>query len=146
MLPKDTQTLARQVFGHMMKKDAFSKWLRLQLDDITEGQCRMHYTILPEMLNGFGTTHGGILFAAADSVFAFACNSHGLSAVALEASIHYFRPVHAGETLSVQAELVFLGRKTGVYHVRTTNEKGEEVCRFKGTSYRSSRPALPASS
>jgi acyl-CoA thioesterase len=133
---------ALRIFECMMENDSFSAWLGLTLDEITEGNCRMHYLIKPEMLNGFGKTHGGILFAASDSVFAFACNSHGLAAVALEASIHYFRSVHVHETLNVTANLVFLGNKTGVYDVRTENEKGELVCQFKGTSYRSNKPAL----
>lgn len=133
---------ARLIYGRMMENDKFSEWLGLELDEISEGLCQMHYTIKQDMLNGFGKTHGGILFAASDSAFAFCCNSHGLVAVALEASIHYFRPVQVGEVLSVKAELIFLGNKTGVYEVRTETEKGELVCKFKGTSYRSSKPAL----
>lgn len=141
-MERDKENKAQKIFECMMENDQFSAWLGLELDEIAEGSCLMHYTILPEMLNGFGKTHGGILFAASDSVFAFACNSHGLAAVALEASIHYFLPVSAGELLSVKAELVFLGNRTGVYDVRTANEKGEIVCQFKGTAYRSNKPAL----
>jgi len=33
------------------------------------------------MLNGHAVCHGGIVFALADSAFAFACNSHNESTV-----------------------------------------------------------------
>ena len=94
------------------------------------------------MLNGFGTIHGGALFAAADSAFAFACNSHGRLAVALDVSITFTRSAAVGEILSVEAKEVHLGNKTSVYEVKTTNEKGDLIALFKGTAYRTSKEIL----
>lgn len=133
---------ALQIYGKMMEKDHFTAWLGLKLDAIEEGHCQMHFTLKSEMSNGFGSVHGGILFSAADSVFAFACNSHGQVAVALEASIHFFRPAFPGETLKIMADLIFLGKRTGVYEVNILNAKNELICRFKGTAHRTSRAAL----
>lgn len=133
---------SRQIYERMMEKDCFTAWLGLQLDHIEEGCCQMHFTLKPEMSNGFGSIHGGVLFAAADSVFAFACNSHGLVAVALEASIHFLRPAFPGDKLTVKADLIFLGKRTGVYEVKTFNEQNELISLFKATAYRSQKPAL----
>lgn len=133
---------AQRIYGKMMKTDRFTAWMGLKLDEIDEGSCQMHYILRQDMLNGFNTAHGGVLFAASDSAFAFACNSHGLVTVALEASIHYLRPVVAEERLSVCAKLIHLGGRTGLYEVSTINEKGELVCLFKGTAYRSKKAAL----
>ncbi|MBS1605146.1 MAG: hotdog fold thioesterase, partial [Bacteroidetes bacterium] len=83
--------------------------------------------------------HGGILFSAADSAFAFACNSHGPLTVALDANIQYARPTRAGESLNVEAKEIHLGNRTGIYEVRITNAQGQLVALFKGTSYRVSR-------
>jgi acyl-CoA thioesterase len=41
-------------------------------------------TVRADMLNGHGTCHGGLVFALADSAFAFACNSRGVRTVAPE--------------------------------------------------------------
>jgi acyl-CoA thioesterase len=90
------------------------------------------------MMNGFNSVHGGILFAAADSAFAFACNSYGHLTVALDASVSFTKPVKTGELLNVEAVEIFLGNKIGIYDVRTTNEKDELVALFKGTAYRTS--------
>ena len=62
-------TLPEQVLEKMMSLDAFSQWLGLEIDSITEGGCCLHFTIRPEMLNGHQTVHGGIIFSAADSAF-----------------------------------------------------------------------------
>ena len=127
-----------QVLAIMLEKDRFSHWLGLEIDAIGAGYCKLHYTIRDDMLNGFERAHGGILFSAADSAFAFACNSHGRITVALDVSITFARPAKAGDRLVVEAKEVYLGNKTSVYDIRTTNEGGELVALFKGTAYRTS--------
>ena len=122
----------------MLKKDRFSEWLGLQVTEFGRGYCKLQYRITEDMMNGFNSIHGGVLFAAADSAFAFACNSYGHLTVALDASVHFTKPVTTGELLQVEAVEVFLGNKIGIYDVRTTNEKSELVALFKGTAYRTS--------
>ncbi|MBS1933276.1 MAG: hotdog fold thioesterase [Bacteroidetes bacterium] len=129
----------KEVLDIMLHHDNFSKWLGLEIDEHRIGFCKLHFRITDVMLNGFRNIHGGVLFSASDSAFAFACNSHGTLTVALDASINFMRQVMAGEILTVEAEEVYLGNKTGVYEIRTTNEKNELVCTFKGTAYRTSK-------
>ncbi len=135
-------TKPEQVLEKMFQNDAFSRWLGLVVDEITEGGCRLHYTVKPDMLNGFGIIHGGVVFSAADSAFAFACNSHGLLAVALDVSITFTKAAKEGEILKVEAKEVHLGNKTSVYDIITRNEKGDIVAIFKGTAYRTSKNIL----
>jgi acyl-CoA thioesterase len=127
-----------EVLKIMLKRDRFTEWLGLQIIEIRLGYCKLKYRITEDMMNGFDSIHGGILFAAADSAFAFACNSHGHLTVALDASVHFTKPAKVGELLQVEAIEVFLGNKIGIYDVRTTNEKDELVALFKGTAYRTS--------
>lgn len=128
-----------EILKVMLEKDMFTQWLGLQIDEHGKGYCKLHYRVTDIMLNGFSNIHGGILFAASDSAFAFACNSHGNITVALDVSISFTRPVKSGELLTVEAREVYLGNKIGVYDIRTTNEKDELVALFKGTAYRTSR-------
>jgi acyl-CoA thioesterase len=130
---------ARAIADQMMKNDRFSQWLGLEVDECTLGYCRLRYRITEDMLNGFHSVHGGVLFSAADSAFAFACNSHGILTVALDVSITFTRPSRVGDLLTVEAKELYLGNKTGLYEVRTTNPEGELIALFKGTSYRTSK-------
>ncbi len=129
----------KQVLQRMLQHDKFTEWLGLVVDEIGSGYCKLHYTVKEEMLNGFHSIHGGVLFSAADSAFAFACNSHGVLTVALDVSISFTRAAKPGEILTVEATELHLGNKTGVYDVRTTNQSGELVAWFKGTAYRTSK-------
>jgi acyl-CoA thioesterase len=128
-----------EILKTLLKKDRFTEWLGLQIDEYKKGYCKLHYSVNDDMLNGFNSIHGGILFAASDSAFAFACNSHGNITVALEVSIHFMRQAKSGDLLTVEAVEVFLGNKIGVYDIRTTNENGELVSLFRGTAYRTDK-------
>ncbi len=128
-----------EITALMMEKDRFSRWLGLVIEESGIGYCRLNYRVTADMLNGFDIVHGGVLFSAADSAFAFACNSYGWVTVALEVSINFTRPARAGDLLTVEARELHLGNKVGVYDVRTTNEGGELVALFKGTAYRTAK-------
>ncbi|MCC9167963.1 hydroxyphenylacetyl-CoA thioesterase PaaI [Pontibacter harenae] len=134
-----TISKADEVLQRMLAKDAFSKWLGLEVDEIGEGFCRLHFQVREDMLNGFGTLHGGVTYAAADSAFAFACNSHGRLSVALSTSMDYLEAGKIGDVLTVEAKEEGLKNKIGVYQIRITNQEGLLLALFKGTSYRTSK-------
>jgi acyl-CoA thioesterase len=129
-----------EVLEVMLGRDRFSAWMGLEVDEIGSGFCRLHYRVTETMLNGYGVIHGGVLFSAADSAFAFACNSHGILAVGLDVSISYARPAREGELLKVEAKEEHAGNRIGIYEVRTINAQGELVALFKGTAYRTGKP------
>jgi acyl-CoA thioesterase len=131
-----------EVLKIMLKRDRFTRWLGLQIDEHKKGYCRLHYRVNEDMLNGFEIIHGGVLFSAADSAFAFACNSHGRITVALDVTISFARPARVGDLLTVEAVEVHLGNKISIYDIKTTNEQGELIALFKGTAYRTSKFVL----
>ena len=130
--------LSNRVYQKMWEKDYFSQWMGLKMITVGKGHCKFSYRVRKEMLNGFGMLHGGILFSAADSAFAFACNSHGRISVALDVSVTFTKPAKLEEELYVEAMEVYLGNKTAVYEVKTNNYAGDLIAIFKGTCYRTS--------
>lgn len=133
------ENIADRVLSAMLGKDNFSKWLGIIVDEHKEGYCLLHFTVREEMLNGFGIAHGGIIFSAADSAFAFACNSHGKLSVALDVTISFIRTATAGEVITVEAKEVHNGNRTGFYDISVTNGRNELVAMFKGTAYRTGK-------
>ena len=89
-------TLARRVVAAMMKKDAFSQWLGIEMLEVDVRRVAVRMTVRPEMLNGFGVCHGGVTFALADTALACACNSTKHVAMSIENTIRYPAPVQAG--------------------------------------------------
>jgi acyl-CoA thioesterase len=87
------------------------------------------------MTNGHGICHGGLVFALADSAFAFACNSHGANTVAAGAAIEFLRPAREGDLLTAVATERWRAGRSGIYEIEVTNQDGETVALFRGRSH-----------
>src|SRR5699024_10122662 len=119
-----------------MEKDAFSRWLGIGILKIEPGYAKIKMAVRPEMVNGFGIIHGGVTHSFSDSALAFASNSYGRIAVALETNISYHKPVHKRDELTAETEELSLGRTTGVYDISVTNQRDDKVATFRGTVFR----------
>ena len=124
----------------MYRNDRVSQNLGLEILEVTPGSVRLTMLVRPEMLNGHGLCHGGIIFSLADSAFAFACNSHGEPMVAAGATIEFLAPTPGGELLTALATEVSRSTRHGIYDVRVTMGSGDTVALFRGRSARL-RPA-----
>jgi acyl-CoA thioesterase len=127
-----------QIVTHMLENDAFSQWLGVKITKVEEGACNLRCTVHDGMLNGYKITHGGAIFSLADSAIAFASASYGRLAVAIDHSISFIKKAVPGDTLSVKAETVSMGYKTGVIRVEIKNQDNELIAIIKGTVYRTS--------
>lgn len=135
----NSKELAHAVVDKMIEHDAFSRWLGIKRLSTEPGRSSLSITIRKEMLNGFGTVHGGVSFSLADSALAFAANSHGRHSVLLESSMSFTKPSHEGDILTAIAEEVHISNRIGIYQVVVKNQKQETVGLFKGTVFRTSK-------
>ena len=135
----EANTLAQKVVDTMMIHDKFSQWLGITIIEISEGYSKIKMTVREEMINGFGSVHGGIAFSLADSAFAFACNNRNNISVALDVTISFTKAVHVGDELIAEAKEVHNGKSTGVYMITVTNQTGTAVAHFKGTCFRTGK-------
>jgi len=129
-------TKASRIVDQMMENDAFSRWLGVERIRDDDGVSELRMTVRGEMLNGFGITHGGVLFSFADSALAFASNSHGQMAVSVETSISHLKPVYEGDVLTAIATETHRSARLAYYQVTVTNQNSESVALFKGLVYR----------
>jgi acyl-CoA thioesterase len=139
---KDSE--AKRVVDRMMQTDLFSQWLGISVLEIREGYARLRMTLRPEMINGFGVTHGGVVFSLADSAFAFACNNRNNLSMALDTSITFTKATQPGDVLTAEARELHNGRSTGLYLITVINQYGEQVALFKGTCFRTGKTLLHA--
>ncbi|MEY4609032.1 MAG: phenylacetic acid degradation protein [Gemmatimonadota bacterium] len=131
---------ARAVVERMMTRDAFSRWLGVELVEIAERRSVIRMTVRPEMVNGFGTAHGGIVFAFADSALAFCTNSDGEISVALDCTVSYPTAVRPGDVLTATGVQESTTNKIGFARVTVVNQDAQVVGHFRGTVYRTRKP------
>jgi acyl-CoA thioesterase len=138
MAPDDTSPTddavhrARAVVNSLYLADLASQSLGIDIIDVARGRVQIAMTVRPDMVNGHGMCHGGIVFAFADSAFAFACNSHGDPMVAAGASIEFLAPTPRGERLTATATEVSRSARHGIYDVAVTAASGAVLAHFRG--------------
>jgi acyl-CoA thioesterase len=120
----------------MLAADTASTALGMELLDAGAGRAQVRMIVRPDMTQGHGTCHGGLVVTLADTAFAAACNSRGEGpSVAASADVTWVRPAFAGDVLLADArEHVRTGR-SGVTDVTVRREADDEVVAlFRGRS------------
>ena len=133
------QAVAERIVAAMLERDAFSRWLGIDVTHVAPNAATVRMTVRPEMVNGFGVCHGGIAFSLADSALAFASNTHGRVTVSIENSIRYPGPIAPGDVLTATAVEESASRRLAFFGVTVTKQGGDVVGLFRGTVYRTSR-------
>src|SRR5687767_5238807 len=106
----------------------------IEIEEAREGYARVRMRLRADMLNGHGIAHGGLIFALADTAFAYACNSRNVRTVAAQASIVFLDSAKEGEVLIAEAQETVLVGRSGVCHVHVRDAAGRAVAEFQGYS------------
>lgn len=130
----DLDSLAAAVARAMLAAEGTGPAWGIAIEEAREGYARVGMRVTPEMLNGHGTAHGGMLFALADSAFAYACNSRNLRTVAAQASIVFLEPAREGDVLVAEAKERALVARSGVYDDSVRTVDGRRIAEFTGFS------------
>lgn len=125
----------------MMARDRASAALGMTVAHDEPGRAVVSMTVREDMLNGFGITHGGLVFALADTAFAIACNEDDRVTVAQGADIAFLRSTTAGDTLTATAVRRARRGRSGLYDITVTDQAGEVVAEVRGRSLATDRTA-----
>lgn len=132
----EEQAQADAVVAGMLSRDAFSRWLGVELVTLRPRACTLRMRVRDDMVNGFGVSHGGIVYSLADSALAFASNTNGNITVSVDNSISYPAPVQVGDDLLAVAEEESAGARMGFYRVTVARQDGTVVGLLHATVYR----------
>jgi acyl-CoA thioesterase len=106
----------------------------IAIEEARAGYARLSMQLRADMLNGHRIAHGGMVFALADTAFAYVCNGRNEKTVAAQASIVFLGSAHEGETLIAEAEEVATAGRSGVTRVAVRTADGRAVAEFTGYS------------
>src|ERR671921_876385 len=106
--------LASRVAHHMLDAEGTGPAWGVKLEEVREDYARVAMVVRADMLNGHGFAHGGMIFALADSAFAYVCNGANHASMAAQASIVFLDKVREGETLIAEATEVAREGRAGV--------------------------------
>ena len=130
----DANELASRVADGMLAAEGTGPAWGIVIEEARAGYARISMAVREDMLNGHGIVHGGMVFALADTAFAYVCNGKNEKTVAAQASIVFLGSAEAGEILVAEAEEVAREGRGGVTRVSVRTGAGRAIAEFTGYS------------
>ena len=130
------QQLAEDTAAAMWARDNAAQALGMRIERVSPGASLLSMAVRKDMVNGHHICHGGMIFALADTAFAYACNSYNKNTVASACHIDFLAPAKEGDLLEAEAVEQSASGRTGVYDITVRVAGGKTVALFRGKSYR----------
>src|SRR5215208_4735472 len=106
--------LASKVAHEMLAAEGTGPAWGVLMEEARSGYARLRMSLRDDMLNGHRTAHGGMVFALADTAFAYVCNGENERTVAAQASIVFLGSANEGDMLIAEAAEVAMAGRSGV--------------------------------
>ena len=130
----DANELASRVAYGMLAGEGTGPAWGIVIEEVRAGRARLSMTVRADMLNSHRIVHGGMVFALADTAFAYVCNGRNEKTVAAQASIVFLGSATEGETLVAEAEEAAVAGRSGVTRVAVRTSEGRPIAEFTGYS------------
>ncbi|HEX6742097.1 MAG TPA: hydroxyphenylacetyl-CoA thioesterase PaaI [Sphingomicrobium sp.] len=130
----DANELASRVARGMLAAEGTGPAWGIRIEEARAGYARLAMAVRTDMLNGHGIVHGGMVFALADTAFAYVCNGGNEKTVAAQASIVFLGSANEGDTLIAEGEAVAAAGRSGVTRVTVRCPDGRPIAEFTGYS------------
>ena len=126
--------LADRVAHQMLEAEGTGPAWGIRIEEARSGYARLSMTVRPDMLNGHGIVHGGMVFALADTAFAYVCNGRNEKTVAAQAGIVFLGSASEGETLIAEGWEAATAGRSGVTRVTVRTSDDRPIAEFTGYS------------
>ena len=130
----DANERANRVAHGMLEAEGTGPAWGIRIEEARAGYARLSMEVRAEMLNGHRIVHGGMVFALADTAFAYVCNGKNEKTVAAQASIVFLGSANEGETLIAEGEEAATAGRSGVTRVSVRTSDGRPIAEFTGYS------------
>src|SRR6266705_2378530 len=130
----DANELANAVAQRMLADEGTGFAWGVRIEEARAGYARLSMTVRADMLNGHRIVHGGMVFALADTAFAYVCNGRNEKTVAAQASIIFLGSAEEGDLLIAEAEEAATAGRSGVTRVSVRTGDGRAIAEFTGYS------------
>ncbi len=113
----------------LINASPFYQYMGMEVVEAKEGQSRLRMPVNAEMMNLYGTVHGGAIGTILDSSCGIALGTllkEGETMVTVDMRINYVLPVREGVLIG-EGKAVHRGRHTGVAQAEIRDEDGNLV-------------------
>ena len=117
-------------------ENPFCALLQMELLDAKEGYALGRLPIRNEIMNMYGSVHGGASYALADTIGGIAATTYGYYVVTVDGKMNYLLQIKDTQYLYCEAKAVRQGKTIGFYRITFTNDTHDIVATADFTYYR----------
>ncbi|MFJ8063220.1 PaaI family thioesterase [Psychrobacillus sp. NPDC096426] len=117
------------------EESPFWALIGLKVDSIEENSAKIKLNITPNLLNGKGILHGGVIATMLDAVMGIniKLRSSEIQLATINLTTQYIKPVKLNEVIYASAEIIQFGKNIVCIEARITNENNDHVSIGIGT-------------
>ncbi|MEP7131302.1 MAG: hydroxyphenylacetyl-CoA thioesterase PaaI [Sphingomicrobium sp.] len=130
----DANELASRVAHAMLAAEGTGPAWGIVIEEARAGYARLSMQVRADMITGHRIVHGGMVFALADTAFAYVCNGRNEKTVAAQASIVFLGSAGEGDKLIAEGQEVATAGRSGVTRVSVRTSEGRPIAEFSGYS------------
>ncbi|KAI8478981.1 Acyl-coenzyme A thioesterase 13 [Branchiostoma belcheri] len=130
--------IMRQVMQHISKTKGFDRVMnKVQVVSAEPGKCVFEMKVAEEHLNLPGTLHGGLTATLVDGLTTYALLSMegGKPGVSVDLHVSYLKAAKPGETITIAAEVLKMGRTLAYTTAQIKNEQGDVIAQGLHTKH-----------
>lgn len=132
----------KEVMTKVLLNDDFSKHLGIEILDFEEKFIRARVPFKKELINNYGSFHGGALYSFADILAGTVACMSGKFCTTVEGNMNYLEPAVSKDYLYCEAKRVRGGNHLIVVKVKIKNDAGKLVDDGSFTFYRSNKDLI----
>ena len=118
-----------------MDRDQFIHLVGIEVVELKRGYAKTRLVIEEKHLNAVQVVQGGAIFTLADYTMALASNTETETALAIETTMSYLRPVRPGSVLYAESKELSRSKRLISYSIMVQDEKGRDVAFFTGRCF-----------
>lgn len=119
-----------------LSKNPFCQLLEMELLDAKEGYAIGRIPVKNDVMNMYGSVHGGASYALADTIGGIAATTYGNYVLTVDGKMNYLLQIKDTDYLYCEAKVVRQGHTIGVYQITFTNDQKEVVATADFTYFR----------
>lgn len=126
--------LGEAIVGSLGLTEGLPGYLGIRTTEVGAGTMTAELDVRPELLNPFGSMHGGVLSALVDHVLGaclYPVIERGAWAATTQLNLNFTAPAREG-TVAARAEIISMSKRTAVVRIDVTNE-GRLIGAAQGT-------------
>lgn len=116
--------------------------MHMRFRSFAPGETEMEMTVAPELLNGYGNLHGGLVSALADTAMGFAAMTLGHLVMTVEMNINFLAPAPGGDLLTALGQVIDSRIKLVVVEAAILDSKHRLVAKGRGTFLKTTRTII----